>query len=64
MTQYRQADHCFMLTDGFGTFSTDIDDWFRVCIISLFFNLLTLIVKSYNKKTGYHFHFFFIHGNF
>ena len=49
MTQYRQADRCFMLTDGFNTFSTDIDDWFLVCVKSLFFLLLTFIV-NYDDK--------------
>ena len=35
-TQYRQADKCFMLNDGFDDiFSTDMDDWFKVCILYL-----------------------------
>ena len=32
MTQYRQADHCFMLSHGFEeAFSTEMDDWYEVC---------------------------------
>ena len=34
MTQYRQAGHCFMLSDEFDdVFSTDMDDWYEVCIL-------------------------------
>ena len=33
MTEYRQAGHCFLLSNGFGeTFSTNMDDWYEVNI--------------------------------
>ena len=38
ITQYRQAGHCFLLNQGFDdVFSTDMDDWYQVGTLYLFF---------------------------
>ena len=32
MTEYRQAGHCCILSNGFEeVFSTDMDEWYEVC---------------------------------
>ena len=51
MTQYRQADHCFMLDDGFDdVFSTDMDDWFKVCTLHFSAVLTVTSYRSYRKS--------------
>ena len=52
ITQYRQAGYCFMLGNGFHMFSTNMDDWYQVCIKYLYFQKPVLTIKSYGKIIG------------
>ena len=48
MTQLRQAGHCFMLTNGFGSLSTSMDDWLQVNYVLTF--ILSLLVWMINFR--------------
>ena len=52
MTQYRQAGYCFMLSNGFDMFSSDMDEWYEVCKFWFIFQKLVVTINFYGNLTG------------